>query len=326
MSPLISIIVPVYNVEDYIEECFESIIKQLPKADVEVICIDDGSTDKSGIICDKYAKKNSKIKVVHQLNQGVAAARNNGLKFASGQYIAWIDPDDYIADDWYEKISKVISDNKNIEIIFFDYTILKNNKKIIKKYKSDSGLVSQKNFMYEIALDQNIQSQLWQKIFHRSLFDDIKFPVSAVCMEDYAVLHKIIIKAEKIYYISRPLYFYRVRDNSLITRFDLEKSYSCYLIARERYEFLKEHRFTTSISGYLMQALGVCLQYHQCNALMRIAFKEKFEICRNAINQNIVALLQDKNSNIKLKIKFLLVYCNLIKPAVCIHGFIKSLW
>lgn len=326
MCPLISVIIPVYNVENYIEECFKSIMKQILKADMEIICIDDGSTDNSGTICDRYAKNNPKIKVIHQTNQGVAAARNNGLTVALGQYIAWIDPDDYIADEWYEKISQVIKDNKNIKIIFFDYTILKNNEKTIKKYKNKSEIISQKEFMHEVSLDQNIQSQLWQKVFHRSLFDNVRFPVSAMCMEDYAVLHKIIMKAEKIYYISQSLYFYRVRDNSLVTKIDLAKSYNCYLIAMERYNFLKKHGFKPSASGYLMQALGLCIQYHQSNVSIRIAFKEKFEICRSAINQNIVTLLKDRNSNIKLKIKFLLVYINLIKPAVYLHRFIKSLW
>ena len=117
--PLLSVIIPVYNVQDYIGECFESIIMQNTDC-MEVICIDDGSTDDSGKICDEYAKKNANIIVVHQENKGVAAARNLGLKLASGEYIAWIDPDDYISENWFEIISVKLENS--IDIVFCDYT------------------------------------------------------------------------------------------------------------------------------------------------------------------------------------------------------------
>ena len=121
--PLLSVIIPVYNVERYIKKCFDSIIVQIKDADVEIICINDGSTDKSGEICDEYAAKYNKIKVYHQNNKGVAAARNYGLSIIKGQYIAWIDPDDYISNKWYENISTLIMEEQPdiLELTFNSY-------------------------------------------------------------------------------------------------------------------------------------------------------------------------------------------------------------
>lgn len=123
MQPLVSIIIPVYNVENYIKECFESIKIQKTRDDLEVICIDDGSTDRSGIICDEYAKSDKRFKVIHQKNKGVSATRNLGVSISKGKYLAWIDPDDYINENWWNSIKNLLDDN--IDIIFFDYKIKK---------------------------------------------------------------------------------------------------------------------------------------------------------------------------------------------------------
>lgn len=116
MQPLVSIIVPIYNVEKYIEKCFDSIRKQDVKEDIEIICIDDGSTDKSGIICDKYVELDKRFKVIHQSNKGVSYTRNLGVQISKGKYLAWIDPDDYIDDNWWNNIKKII--DKDVDIIF----------------------------------------------------------------------------------------------------------------------------------------------------------------------------------------------------------------
>ena len=126
MGLLLSIIIPIYNVEDYIKECLDSISKQKTKNEVEIICIDDGSTDKSGIICDEYAELDKRFRVIHQENKGVSYTRNLGVEMSKGKYLAWIDPDDYIDKDWWISIKYLI--NKNIDMIFFDYSILKNKK------------------------------------------------------------------------------------------------------------------------------------------------------------------------------------------------------
>lgn len=104
---LISIIIPIYNVEKYLIECLESLSRQ-KTSQIEFICVDDGSTDKSGIICDEFAKRDKRFKVIHKKNGGVSSARNVGMENAIGKYIAWVDPDDYITLNWYECIEEYL--------------------------------------------------------------------------------------------------------------------------------------------------------------------------------------------------------------------------
>ena len=298
--PLISVIIPVFNVENYIVECFESFIKQFDD-EIEVICVDDGSTDKSGIICDEYKEKyNNHFKVIHNRNIGIGGARNFGLKIAKGEYIAWIDPDDYISENWYKEIKDVIK-SKEPDILFFDYILCRESKKILKNYANKSSFISTEKFLYDVVKDTKIQSQLWQKVFKKNLFDNISFPENVKCMEDYAILHKLILKAKKIFYINKALYFYRVRNDSLVMKVDIDKSYQCYLIAKERYEYLKLQEIKISKVGYLLQALGVCINYYKLNCP-----KEYFNIYKEVLKvlkKNFLSvILSDIETREKIKI------------------------
>ncbi len=282
MQPLLSVIIPVYNVEKYIKQCFESLFLQIKDADVEIICIDDGSTDNSGLICDEYFKNHNQLTVVHQQNKGIGAVRNVGLNLAKGRYIAWIDPDDYVDSNWYNEISKTIYAT-GADVIFFDYVILKGNRKVTKCCGNQSGFIKNEVFLREVVKDVKIQSHLWQKVFKRELFQQVQFPENIRCMEDYAILHKLILKSRKIYYLSKILYFYRVRNNSLVTKVDFEKSYQCFLIARERYIFLDEQGIKVSKIGFLLQGLGVCINYFKINDKSRFQdqYRETLQILRH---------------------------------------------
>lgn len=272
MQPLISVIMPVYNVEKCIEECFESIVQQLSNADMEIICVDDGSTDASGAICDRYAKENPKIKVIHhQTNRGVSAARNTGLDVAAGRYIAWIDPDDYVAGDWYKQISAALAADESIDILFFDNVRFGRNGKIAYKYGEHSRIVPQNEFVYEVSCERKINSQLTQLVLRRPLFDGVRFPGTVSYGEDYAVVTKILIKAERIYYLAWILYFVRERDGSICAKAGIAEQYHTHLMARERYEFLKKHGFAPSVTGSLLKAWGVCVMYHRSDAAARAA-------------------------------------------------------
>lgn len=326
MQLLLSVIIPVFNVEKYLDECMESIVKQLPGAGMEIILVDDGSTDSSGAICDRYAGGNSKIKVVHhQKNQNLASARNTGLAHACGRYIAWIDSDDYVSGDWYEKISAALKADESIDLLFFDYAILSGGKTTTEKYDSQSRIVPREEFVYEFSRDLKIQNNVWTKVYRRSLYDGVTFPVSVVYGEDIATQHKVVVKAERIYYISHALYFYRMRGESLTGKINLDQTYGVSLMAKEKYEFLKLHGFRVSAMGYLLCASDFCVQYNRSSAAARAAYKEKYDLCRCAIRQNIAVLLKDKDSSLKVKIKFLLVSLGLAGPAARLYGWVKAL-
>lgn len=317
--PLISVIIPVFNVEKYIVECFESFIKQFDD-EIEVICVDDGSTDRSGIICDEYMEKyNNHFKVIHNRNIGIGGARNFGLKIAKGEYIAWIDPDDYISENWYKEIKDVIK-SKEPDILFFDYILCRDNKKTLKNYANKSSFISTEKFLYDVVKDTKIQSQLWQKVFKRDLFDNINFPDNVKCMEDYAILHKLILKAEKIFYIKKALYFYRVRSESLVTKVDIDKSYQCYLIAKERYEYLKQRGINVSNIGYLIQALGVCINYYKLNCPKEY-LSIYIKVSKN-LKQNFLSILQSE-IEIREKIKMFAVQIGIGKYAFYLYKMLK---
>lgn len=306
----ISIIIPIYNVEKYIKDCFESIVKQKNMFNVEIICIDDGSTDNSGKICDYYAKIDKRFKVFHQKNLGVAAARNVGLKIASGKYIAWVDPDDYLSKDWYQKINACIK--KNIDVIFFDYLLIngKNVKKI--RYNNYSGFIDKDTFLKELVLDRKIQSQFWSKVIKRKLFNNLKIPSDLKIFEDYAVMHYLIEKARSIYYLSDILYYYIVRKNSLINKtIKIEDNYIGYLIAKERYKYLIKKQLDISKIEYLLRASYVCVNFYQIEK-----YNEKqldmFNICEKDIEDNFQYILKSKDATIALKIKAIACKLNIL--------------
>lgn len=321
MQILISIIIPVYNVEKYIKECLDSIIKQNIKDNIEIICVDDGSTDKSGLICDKYAKLDKRFVVVHQKNKGVSAARNLGIKIAKGKYIGWIDPDDYINNNWWENIKNILKND--IDVLFFDYTVLINGEYKEKKFSYISGYISKQKFLKEITIDRRLQNQLWQKIFKRNLIKDIFFPENISLMEDYAVLHKIILKAEKIYYISKNLYVYRVRENSLVTELSIEKNYKAFLIAKERYVFLLNNNINVPKIGYLMRALNVCVQYYKVNKNEKNKNRKMYLECKRELDSNKKYIFNYTDCDIKIRIKFILYRMNILNLLIYIKKTIK---
>ena len=321
--PLFSIIIPIYNVEKYIEECFDSILRQAA-TDIEIICVDDGSTDNSGNICDKYAQADNRFIIFHQKNLGVAAARNRGLAISRGKYVAWIDPDDYISDNWYSAIKQSIA-FYSFDILVFDYKIIKNGKIREKRYREKSQFIDKDIFLRDVAEDVIIQSQLWQKIFKRELFNEILFPENFQCMEDYAVLHKMIEKVESVYYLQECLYFYRVRQDGLVMEIDLKKSYDCYLIASARYEYLASKYNKISRMGKLMQALGFCIQFNKSSLVSRRGYENKYESLCKLIDDNISEILCCKSISILLKIKFLCAYLRILEKSIFLHNFLKGM-
>lgn len=311
---LLSVIIPIYNVDKYIRECFDSILSQ-EFADIEFICIDDGSTDTSGHICDEYAARDTRFIVKHTTNQGASAARNLGLSLAQGDYIAWIDPDDYVTTDWLSNITQTIREY-NCDILVFDYIRVKNNQTIIKQYREKSGYVDQLQFLSDITDDQIIQSQLWQKVFKRELFHDIRFPLNITCMEDYAILHFLVEKANNVFYLRKPLYYYRQRNDSLVMKPDLDKSYQCCLIAQARYEYLSAKYQNIHLIGYWGQVMGFCIQFHKSDKAEKQQFKNIYVDFKNMIHKNMIHILSSKQLLLKNKLKLILIGSGLIGIAV----------
>lgn len=216
-SPLISIIVPVYNVEPYLDKCVESILRQTYQ-NIEVILINDGSTDKSGEIVLKYENEDSRIKAIHQDNRGLSAARNIGIKASAGEYVSFIDSDDYVTDDYIQKLYEAIvtGDSDLSSASFYNVYGEKAIPSGTRQKRVVSGGVVAKEFLTSVLGNDNRAA--WGKLFKREMLIDnnLSFPLGKR-HEDLAFLFESFCLSEKISFVGEPLYYYVHRESSITT-------------------------------------------------------------------------------------------------------------
>lgn len=236
IKPLISIIVPVYNVEEFLEKCIDSILNQTFK-NFELILINDGSTDNSGNICEKYSKKDDRIIVIHKKNGGVSSARNVGLDLAQGEYIGFVDSDDFIEEDMYELLYTLITETKkdiaNVGINFIYENIKvessKYDKKIFNKYEAMENLLKYKFY----------GDYIWTNLFKADLIKKFKF--KNVYYEDIDLMYQLIDKSNGIVTIGKQKYNYLQRENSITKSKKLKLLEDKFLVCSKRGEFLKSY-------------------------------------------------------------------------------------
>ena len=215
--PKISVIVPVYKVEDYLKRCIDSIINQTYR-NLEIILVDDGSPDKCGDICDEYAGKDNRIKVIHKSNGGLSDARNKGIEVATGEYIGFVDSDDWIESTMYERLLNLIKKyNADIAIGGVADVLVDNDAETIVK-TSDFGcqdpfVVDKKEAMKRYFYGS---WSAWDKLYDANLFDNIRFPVGEI-NEDEAIVLDILDQCKYICYTSEIFYHYmkHVGSNSI---------------------------------------------------------------------------------------------------------------
>jgi glycosyltransferase involved in cell wall biosynthesis len=220
MNAKISVIVPVYNVEKYLDKCVQSILNQTLN-NMEIVLVDDGSTDKSGEIVNFYAEKDSRIKVIHQKNQGVSVARNQGLLVATGEYIAFIDPDDWIDNSMFEKLyCEAIQNDCDVVISCFFREDINNNKsiKIFHPFQSNKLLLKDdiRDDICSQLLMNGFFTAVWDKIYRRSFLEKYKIRMyhDVIFREDYFFNMDVFGFAERVKYLPIAFYHYRNTPNS----------------------------------------------------------------------------------------------------------------
>jgi len=235
----ISIIVPVYNIEAHVGKCLDSIINQT-FTDFEVIVINDGSTDKSGDICDEYAKKDKRIKVVHQGKKGVSVARNEGINRATGDFIGFVDGDDYIDRTMYKKLYEACIDTgSSISICKLGREM---NGEIINTNDSEYYTVKLTNeqAMKELFKGILYRFSLCNKLFDRDCFENITFPVGRI-HEDLSTTYKLFAKAEQAVYLNFIGYIYVKQKESILTKSYYEKRLDAFIGWEEIIEFMRQN-------------------------------------------------------------------------------------
>ncbi len=235
----ISVIVPIYNTAEYLHTCFQSIINQTYD-NLEIILIDDGSTDASPEICDQYAAKDPRIKVVHKKNEGVAVARNTGVSIATGDYLAFIDSDDFIDLKMYERlVNNAKKHNADISICDFTSTT---SDEVKCQYIDGEVKLDSSRALKHLYIDMDMCFVIFNaKIFRRHLFDDIIIP-SVVCAEDNYILYKILLKTDSIVFDKSKLYMYRYRENSATKTFNESSSEDFRAFGEQMYFWEQQKR------------------------------------------------------------------------------------
>ena len=256
MNKLISIIVPIYKVENYLKRCIDSILNQT-YTNLEIILVDDGSPDNCGIICDEYAKQDCRVKVIHKKNGGLSDARNCGIKVSTGEYLIFVDSDDYILKNMCETLLKnALENNADIVSCNFKEVYLNGQEKINKQSQNQQiSIVSNAEAIYRYFVKNDLDMNVvWNKIYKKSLLENIKYPSGNFVGEDYAIQVQVLPKAKKVCVVPGAGHHYvQVADSmcrggyneNYITAF---RNYEC---ARRKY-CEKYPQFSRDICNYLV--------------------------------------------------------------------------
>lgn len=302
MNSLVSIVIPVYNVEKFLSNCLESVINQTYK-NLEIICVNDGSTDNSRKILEHYAKKDKRVKVFDKENGGLSDARNFGVQHSHGEYIAFVDSDDKLVKTMYDVLlNNAINNNCDISVCgyyFINPTINHTS------YKSDDIFVLNSSDALDMLYDtNNFGNFAWNKLYKRELFADIKFPLGKK-YEDIWVMHKLYDKANQIVFCDTPLYYYYSRVESILGKENIDtvidyfegmiyRANSPISIGRMKYiaktlykrilksqMFLFDKNIKTSKKSELKEILDFCI-FNYCNSkyLSKKDYR-KITLCKN---------------------------------------------
>ncbi len=212
-DPKLSIIIPVYNSEQFIKECIDSILYQR-FADFEIILINDGSKDGSKEICEAYVKKDSRVVLHNKNNEGQAIARNIALQLAKGSYIAFVDSDDYLSKDFISANMHILLNDSSIDLVHIPYSSFSGNK-IHKDFNNVEKIITGKEAVFRYLISSG--GYLWNKIYKKEMFENVYFPPGQI-MEDLNCLPDVIQNVNKLVVSKKGRYFYRENENSTVHR------------------------------------------------------------------------------------------------------------
>lgn len=268
----ISVIVPVYNVEVYLRRCLDSLYKQTYR-NLEVILIDDGSSDNSGTICEEYSRADERFLAVHQKHSGVSAARSKGLALAAGEYIGFVDSDDWIEKNMFERMLKALEENE-ADITVCGRWEEKGNEMIRRGWDFLEILTAEKALAALID-DEKMKGYLWDKLYCRELFSELSFPLGRT-FEDTSVQDILFSRAKRIVCVPEPLYHYCKHRGSIIDDVSLKNRFYWYIAIRERHERIKNmfpSLIPESAAQCLIAAATVWSSYHAASSGERREYK-----------------------------------------------------
>ena len=291
---LISVIVPVYNVEAYLARCVDSILAQT-YSNLEIILVDDGTKDSSDRICDAYAEKDARIRVIHKANGGLSSARNAGIDIARGEYIGFVDSDDWIEPDTYETMLELALRENAKLVCAGRYDVQsETGEKTVGLCHPRQETVSGEEMVRRIFTWENCDSASWDKLYHRSLFRQIRFPEGKI-VEDVPIMYLIVLDAGRVALLDKPVYNYFHRPGSITTARISEKTFHfsqhteiIYPYIQKNYPSLTREARYLRVRSLVHSVISVDLAAEED----RKAFHDQCAACRRQLRGHSLFILQ----------------------------------
>ena len=302
MEDLISVIVPVYNVEDYIEKCLDSIINQTYN-NLQIIIVDDGSPDDSGKICDDYAKKDSRITVLHKENGGVSFARNIGLQNATGNWVTFVDSDDWIKNDYIEQLLKIAKQD-NADVVLCGYNRVNNTARQEINATGGKDTFSLSEYLIKTLNPQTGFGFCHMKLIKKDCIQNLRFDENLVVGEDALFNMQLSKNIKKAVFYKKALYNYRNNSNSVVKRYDdnyakkyLESMKKCkeYITSNYTDSKIKQNYYNYVAYHVMLVAVNYCFHPENKN-------KHKIKLLKEICSYDIFkeGILNSNFENISL--------------------------
>ena len=300
---LISVIVPVYNVADYLDQCVQSIVDQ-SYTNLEILLIDDGSTDECPQKCDAWAESDARIKVIHKENGGVSEARNVGLDLCSGEYIAFVDSDDWIHPEMLQRML-ISLEQVHADICSCSIASCYSDRQICwgeKKYRVSDAEGALELFLSETSFPVCV----WNKIYKRALWQDIRFPIKLTCGEDAVSCCSVVGSAERIVHLTDVLYYYRVRPESAMTAAFSKRSMDEEAAWRMIFEYIRDHFPKLHRKAFTCYLQTVNVLIHKLKRNQKSQFQEEYTFLMERLRGNLLFMLFCSTASLKYRIRFLI--------------------
>lgn len=299
----VSVIIPVFKAEKMLVRCVDSVLQQSYE-NIEIILIDDGSPDNCGKICNAYQKKDTRIKVIHQENQGVSAARNAGLNIASGEYILFVDSDDAIHKDLVIENLKLLKAHK-ADMVIFNCIEIDGEKDFTRKYVTKNSFISREEALVTAPVLVTL------KIYRKELFDNLRFPVNKIHEDNY-IFPEIILRTNRIFCNIKPYYYYHINPNSIMHTLNFHHRYDAFLAFKNKLDIVE--KFFPKIYGKTL------------NETFDMAFRTYNLNCKFAfLSSNELNNLKKFFTVYKSKYKYLSVTNKIFLLDYLHFGFVNSL-
>ena len=317
-EPLLSVIIPVYNVEEYLGKCVDSILNQT-YSNLEIILINDGSKDGSGSICDIYGQKDPRVRVIHKENGGLSSARNTGMEAAAGEYITFVDSDDWIEEDAYAHLMELMERYQVKLVCGGNYDVDGGTgERTLGVCPEREEVVTAEEFVGRMFMWQGCDSSACDKIYHRSLLENFRYPEGRVC-EDVAVTYKIVLGTDRAAFSERPFYNYYHRPGSITISTAEEITDKTFHFSQHTeaiYEYIREHHPVIEPQARYIRVKSlshILLLLEQADANVREKFAKEYRHARKELRKHTGFILNCPHLGKKEKVTDILLNLNLYR-------------